>query len=258
MLYKQVGSLTMPMVGVGTCDVPEKVMSSLFQYAVSLGDNYFDSAYRYGNESFIGSCFERGDIKRNEIILGTKLSYSQQMSDDIHKAVDESLRNLKTDYIDLYFIHSPKSNTYCADWNELQSIRNKGKIRELAVSNFGINHIEQLYRATGVYPVLNQIEIHVGCYPKAVIQFCKSHNIEVQASCPLYRMYSKMTESEELIKLSLKYQKTIPQLSLRWLLQNDILSIPRTSSIEHMKENNEIFDFVIDKNDMEFMNNTII
>lgn len=258
MLYKQVGSLNMPMIGVGTYGVPEKVMPLIFQYAISYGASYFDSAYRYENESFIGRCFERGDIRRDEVLLGTKLSYSQQMFGDIHKAVDDSLRNLKTDYIDVYYIHSPKSNSYCADWEMLLGIKEKGKIRELAVSNFGITQLEELYCETGVYPVLNQIEIHLGCWPQEVIQYCKSRNIAIQASCPLSRMSKKILGNREVIKMSCKYQKSFAQISLRWLLQQNILSVPRTENIEHLKENYAIFDFNLSDDDMIILNNTTI
>ena len=246
----------MPMLGVGTFGVPENMLTTVTQCAASLGAYYIDSAYRYENESCIGQLFERGDLERSKVLLGTKLSYSQQMKSEIYKAVDESLNNLKTDYIDLYFIHSPKSNTFCSDWNKLLSIRKMGKIRELAVSNFGIDQLDQLYRDTGTYPTLNQIEIHLGFYPEDVIQYCKRHNIAVQASCPLGQMTEKLLKKEEFIMLSNKYHKSFAQLSLRWLLQKDILSIPRTSNIEHLKENYAIFDFEINQADMKLLDNS--
>lgn len=256
MLYRQIGNLDIPMLGVGTYGVPEDVMPELFHCAIAFGACYVDSAYRYENEASIGRCFERGDIIRDEIILGTKLSYSQQMFGDVYKAVDDSLSNLKTDYIDLYFIHSPKSKTYVSDWGKLLRIRDTGKIRALAASNFGINQLEELYNEDGEYPVLNQIEIHPGCLPKELIQYCKEHDIAVQASCPLGRMSEKMLKSEVMVELSGKYHKTISQISLRWLLQQGILSIPRTSSIKHMNENYSVFDYEIDRDDMKLLDNT--
>ena len=258
MWFKKLGCLDMPMIGVGTYGVNEAALSAVLQCAIPLGAVYIDSAYRYENESFIGRIFERGEIKRDEVILGTKLAYSQQQSGDVHRAVDDSLRSLKTDYIDLYFIHSPKSNTYCADWDTLLRIREKGKIRELAVSNFGTGQLDELHRATGVYPVLNQVEIHPGCYPNEVIEFCRAHDITVQASCPLGRMSDKIVNNPDLTGLAHKYQKSIAQLSLRWLLQLDILSVPRTCNTEHMTENLDVFDFEIDDHDMDILSNAVV
>lgn len=244
------------MLGVGTYGLSEDIMPEICRRAIAFGACYVDSAYRYENETSIGRCFERGDIIRDEIILGTKLSYSQQMFGDVYKAVDDSLSNLKTDFIDLYFIHSPKSNTYVSDWSKLLKIRDMGKIRALAVSNFGMNQLEKLYNEVGEYPVLNQIEIHPGCLPKELIRYCQEHDIAVQASCPLGRMSEKMLKSEVMAELSSKYQKTISQIALRWLLQQGILSIPRTSNMEHMKENYSVFDYEIDRDDMKLLDNT--
>ncbi len=253
MLYSKAGRLNLPMVGIGTYGLSEKAMNDILVAAVAYGTIYVDSAFRYDNESFIGNCLRNGKVKRNALILGTKLSYRQQVAGDVFKAVDDSLRNLHTDHIDLYFIHSPKSNTYCSDWKKLLEIKDSWKILELAVSNFNIEQIEQLVKATGVYPVLNQIEVHIGCYPKELIQYCKERNILVQASCPLKQMSLDLVSKDSVLKLSNKYNKTFAQLSLKWLMQHNILSIPRTQNVNHMKENFDILDFEIDERDMELI-----
>lgn len=251
MLYKKAGRLKIPMIGIGTYGLTQEAMNDILIAASTTYETiYVDSAYRYNNEAFIGNCLRQGKIKRNSLILGTKLSYQQQLLGDIVKAVDDSLGNLGTDYIDLYFIHSPKSNTYCSDWEKLLEIRASGKILELAVSNFNIEHIDRLVKETGEYPVVNQIEVHIGCYPETLIRYCQERNILIQASCPLKRMSLELVNNGLMLKLYHKYNKSFTQLSLRWLMQHSILSIPRTQNVNHMKENYDIWDFEIDEEDM--------
>lgn len=250
MLNKNVGNIVLPIIGLGTYDLAERDMENAIGACISKGANFIDSANRYENEALIGSTIHRLGLKREDIVLGTKLSYKQQISQSVCESVDESLGKLKTDYIDLYMIHSPKSMTYCDDWMALLTEKNKGKILEVAVSNFSIRQLEELHQVSGVYPVLNQIEVNLVHIPWELIRFCKSNNIMVQASCPLYRMGSEARSSEIVRALMTKHQKSYAQISLRWLFQRDILSIPKMSSVKHVEENTSIFDFELSEEDM--------
>ena len=239
------------MIGLGTYDLEEKKMKTVITECVSRGISFIDSANRYENEEAIGYAIEKTGLSRRSFLIGTKLSYKQQISQTVSESVDESLNKLKTDYIDLYMIHSPKSRTYCDDWLALQREKQKGKIREIAVSNFAIEQLQELYKVSGIYPALNQIEINLVRTPWDLISFCRRNGIVVQASCPLYRMKPEVIDSEIIKELINQYQKTYAQIALRWLFQKGILSVPKMSSAEHIKENTDIFDFNISDEDIK-------
>lgn len=243
MLNKKVGTLLFPVIGLGTYDLLEKDMMHIIGESINNGVNFFDSANRYNNESNLGSTIKKLGINRTDYLIGTKLSYRQQISQSVEKSVDESLKKLQVDYIDMYMIHSPKSNTYCKDWIVLQKEKEKGKILELGVSNFSINQLNELYQISGLYPILNQIEVNFTNSNLETIEFCKKNNIIIQASCPLCRMNQKIMNNNYIQLLMEKYNRTYPQIALRWLFQRDLLSIPKMSSKAHLNENIDIFDF---------------
>lgn len=251
MLTRKVGSLNIPVIGLGTYDLLEYDMKTIIQECVLRGVNFLDSANRYDNEFQLGQAIKKIGLNRSDIIMGTKLSYKQQITQTVEMSVDESLKKLQMDYIDLYLIHSPKSMTYCKDWLELQNEKEKGKIRELGVSNFSINQLKELYNVSGKYPVINQIEVNLAHFPYEVIEFCHRNDIVVQASCPLRRMDMEITREESVQQLMERYDKTYPQIALRWLFQKGIVSIPKMSSTEHLLENIDIFDFALSEKELQ-------
>ncbi len=250
MLGRNVGNLELPVIGLGTYDLAEVNMKAVIRECISKGINFIDSANRYENEAKIGDTIKNLGIKRETVVLGTKLSYRQQISQSVCESVDESLYKLKTDYIDLYMIHSPKSLTYCDDWMNLQIEKQKGKILETAVSNFTVEQLRELKSVSGVYPALNQIEVNFVHNPNELISFCMENNIIVQASCPLYRMANDVANNRTIKALIDKYQKTYAQIALRWLFQKNILAITKMSTINHIEENANIFDFNLSYDDM--------
>ena len=250
MLNKNVGNVDLPMIGLGTCDLDERVMEIVIETCVSRGVTFIDSANRYGNEETIGGAIRKIGLSRHAILIGTKMSYKQQVSQTVRESVEESLNKLKTDYIDLYMIHSPKSETYCDDWIALLEEKRKGKIREIAVSNFTERQLQDLYNVSGIYPALNQIEVNLVHIPWNLISFCRSKGIVIQASCPLYRMGFEAENSDAVKSLVDKYHKSYSQIALRWLFQKEILAIPKMSSVKHIEENVNIFDFNLSEEDV--------
>lgn len=248
MLNKQVGDISLPVIGLGTYGLSSDKISVILAQCIECGITYVDSADRYGNESIIGQAVQM--LGRKNFIIGTKLSYRQQISQPVNISIYESLTNLKIDYIDLYFIHSPKSNTYCQDWISIINARDKGLLREIGVSNFNIQQLTQLYEISGQFPAINQIEVNPNHYPEKTIKFCREHNIVVQASCPLCRMQPGEIPKRIIKDLETKYNKTYSQIVLRWQFQRDILTIPKVSSEIHMKENLGIFNFRISDADL--------
>ena len=238
------------MIGLGTCDLDEKAMETVISVCVSRGVTFIDSANRYGNEEAIGDTIRKIGLNRQAILIGTKMSYKQQLSQTVRESVEESLKKLKMDYIDLYMIHSPKSETYCDDWIALLEEKRKGKIREAAVSNFSESQLQDLYNVSGIYPALNQIEVNLVHIPRNLISFCRKKGIAIQASCPLYRMGYEAKNSNVVKSLVDKYHKTYAQIALRWLFQKEILSIPKMSLVSHVEENVNIFDFSLSEEDV--------
>lgn len=253
MLNRRVGELSLSVIGLGTYDLAEQNMKKVISDCVSRGVNFIDSANRYGNEAKIATTISSLGLKREDVVIGTKLSYKQQISQSVCESVDESLNELKTDYIDLYMIHSPKSKTYCDDWMNLQAERKKGKIIETAVSNFSIEQLQNLHQVSGIYPVLNQIEVNLIHVPWKLIYFCRKHNIVVQASCPLYRMGTEAVNNKAVKDIMSKYNKSYAQIVLRWLFQREMLSIPKMSTLKHVEENIDIFGFDLAENDIMWL-----
>lgn len=253
MLNRSAGNLLLPVIGLGTYDLAKQNMMSAIRECLDRGISFIDSANRYGNEAQIGAAIRDLGIRRDDIVIGTKMSYSQQISQSVSESVDESLASLGTDHIDLYMIHSPKSMTYCEDWMELQKEKQKGKILETAVSNFSIEQLQELKDASGIYPVLNQIEVNLVHIPWELISFCEYNNIVVQASCPLYRMGEEAMNTASVNSIMAKHNKSYAQIALRWLYQRDILSIPKMSTAEHIAENADIFDFCLSEEDMAML-----
>lgn len=255
MLSRKVGDLQLPIIGLGTFGLKEQHMQSIIHKCINEGVNYIDSANRYENEAQLGIAIKKLGIKRNEIIIGTKLSYRQQISQKVCEAVDESLEKLQVDYVDLYMIHSPKSRTYCEDWIALQTEKRKGKILEIAVSNFSVEQLKELYKVSGIYPVLNQIEVNLVHIPRELIEFCRSKNIIIQASCPLYRMGLEAVNRKNVKEVMHRHQKSYAQIVLRWLYQKELLSVPKMSIAEHLIENINIFDFELSGEDLLMLEN---
>lgn len=251
MLNKRVGSLLLPAIGLSTYDLAENDMKDVITEGVNQGVNFIDSANRYENEEQIGRAIKELGLPRHDIFMGTKMSYKQQMTQQVCQSVDESLRKLCMEYVDIYMIHSPKSKTYCDDWISLQAEKKKGKIRELAVSNFSSKQIEEIFIASGEYPVLNQVEVNLLNIPWDTFEYCEHHDIKVQASCPLYRMQLDFGKGSAVHDVMAKYHKTYPQIVLRWLFQRGLMSVPKTSSVTHLVENIDIFGFEISEEDLQ-------
>lgn len=241
----------LPAIGLGTYNLAEIDIKNVIGEGVNQGANFIDSASRYENEEQIGRAIKELGLSRNDFIIGTKMSYKQQMTQQVCQSVDESLSKLRMEYVDVYMIHSPKSKTYCDDWISLQAEKKKGKIRELAVSNFSPKQLEEIFIASGEFPVLNQVEVNLLNIPWDTLEYCELHDIKVQASCPLYRMQLDFGKGSIIGDVMTKYHKTYPQVVLRWLFQRNLLSVPKMSSIAHLLENIDIFGFELSKEDLQ-------
>ncbi len=242
--------LKIPTVGFGTWKVSDSEAPDVVEAALAAGYRSIDTAAIYGNESGVGTAIKNSDLNRSEIFLTTKVWNSEQGYDSTLRAIETSLRKLKTDYVDLYLIHwpMPAQDKYVATWKALNRLRTEGIARSIGVCNFNIDHLERLIGETGVIPVLNQIELHPYFQQKELRDFHAKHNIATEAWSPLAK--GKMLEDKVLVDLSKKYNKTTAQIILRWHFENGIIAIPKSSQTKRILENIDIFDFNLDASDL--------
>lgn len=240
--------IKMPMVGFGTYKAgDENETIDSVKCALQAGYRQIDTAAFYGNEEAIGKALKESNVPREEIFLVTKLWNDDHGYYNTIKSFNESLKRLNVDYLDLYLIHWPnKLNT--ETWKAFEDLYEQGKVKAIGVCNFKKEHLDELMKNARIMPMVNQIEIHPHLSQKEIIKYCNEKKIQVVGWCPLMRggIFSIPLMKE----LSEKYNKNIAQITLRWHLQNGVIAIPKSSKLERIKDNFDIFDFEISKEDM--------
>ncbi|BER93266.1 aldo/keto reductase [Atrimonas thermophila] len=251
MEYIQLPEGKMPVIGLGTWDLRGVQCEKAVLQALELGYRHIDTAEFYDNEEFIGKALRRSGIAREEIFLTSKVWYTHLRYAEVLKALDRSLEKLQTDYLDLYLIHWPNSEVPLEETLQaMAEAKEQGKIRHIGVSNFEIDLLEKAI-SISPYPVVNdQVEYHPLLSQKELLTYCQNHRIALTAYCPLAR---GRAVREPLIRdIAAKYGKTPAQVVLRWLIQQKmVVAIPKAASLEHQKENLEIFDFQLTEEDMQ-------
>ena len=242
--------LKIPTIGFGTWQISDDQAPTVIEAALSAGYRSIDTAAIYGNEIGVGKGIVESSVGREEVFLTTKVWNTQQGYDATLRAMETSLKKLKTDYVDLYLIHwpMPALDKYVATWKALNRLRTEGIARSIGVCNFNIDHLERLIGETGVLPALNQIELHPYFQQKELRDFHAKHNIATEAWSPLAR--GKLFENSVIISLSKKYNKTPAQIILRWHFENGIIAIPKSSTTTRILENIDIFDFNLTTEDL--------
>lgn len=242
--------LKIPTVGFGTWKVSDADAPAVIEEALAAGYRSIDTAGNYGNESGVGQGIAQSDVKRSEVFLTTKVWHTHQGYDATLRAMDSSLKNLKTDYVDLYLIHwpMPSLDKYVATWKALSRLRSEGLAKSIGVCNFHIEYLERLINETGVVPAINQIELHPYFQQKELRAFHAKHNIATEAWSPLAR--GKLFEEKIIVDLAKKHNKTPAQIILRWHFENGIIAIPKSSSMKRILENLDIFNFNLSAEDL--------
>ncbi|UED80440.1 aldo/keto reductase [Lysinibacillus sp. CD3-6] len=246
--------LEMPLVGYGVFRVPDgDDLAEAVKTAIAKGYRSIDTAQVYRNEESVGrgirAAIEEGLVSRDELFITSKvwndgLSYEETLA-----AYDSSLEKLGLDYLDLYLIHWPGLDTnYIDSYKALEKIYQDGRVRSIGVSNFHVHHLELLLKETTVIPVINQIEFHPHLTQEEVRHFCKENGIQVEAWSPL--MNGSLLEEELIQQLASKYSKTPAQIVLRYDVQHDVVTIPKTMTPARMTENLHVFDFALTDEEM--------
>lgn len=240
----------MPYFGLGVYKVEEgnEVIDSV-KTALEVGYRAIDTAALYENEEGVGKAIKESGIPREEIFVTTKVWNTDHGYEKTLKAFDKSISKLGLDYVDLYLIHWPGKDTFIDTWRALEKLYRDGRVRAIGVSNFKPHHLQTLMEHSEEKPVINQVELHPYFQQKELREFCKQHDIVVEAWSPLGR--GQVLDDPVLAEIGKKYGKTPAQVTLRWHLQNDIVIIPKSVTPSRIKENADIFDFELTAEDME-------
>ena len=231
---------------------------------MEIGYRHFDSAQAYGNECGVGEGIRTCGISREELFVTTKVAAEHKTYQDAASSIDESLRKMGLEYIDMMIIHSPQpwkdvnnSDDRCFEgnrqaWKALEDALKAGKLRAIGVSNFLREDIENIWDTAEVKPMVNQVLCHISNTPLDLIRYCQEKGIVMEAYSPV--AHGEALKNKKIGEMAKKYGVSIPQLCIRYDLQLDMIVLPKTANPEHMKTNTEV-DFVIYDEDMETLKN---
>ncbi len=243
----------MPQLGYGVYQVTQDECERCVLDALKVGYRSIDTAQAYFNEEQVGSAIEKSGIARNEIFLTSKVWIEHYGYEECKKSVYESMEKLKTDYIDLMLMHQPFGDYYGA-WRALEELYDEGKLRAIGISNFYPDRMIDIASFSRIKPMVNQIEIHPHNQQKTAKEWNEKYGIQLEAWAPFGEGRGGMFDLPELKEIGEKYNKTVAQVILRWHLQRGIVVIPKTTHIERMKENIDVFDFTLSDEDMDKIN----
>ena len=251
--------VAIPTLALGTWMIDDDKAAEAVKAAVEIGYRHIDTAQAYGNERGVGEGVRSCGVPRDELFVQTKLDAGIKDYEGAKAAIDGSLETLGLDYIDLMIIHSPQpwgnfgdTDRYfdgnLAAWKALEEALGAGKVRAIGVSNFQKADLDNLIEHATVKPMINQILAHIGNTPFELIDHAKSQGMLVEAYSPI--AHGKILDNAEIGAMAEKYDVSIPQLCIRYILQLDLLALPKTANPKHMKINADV-DFEIAAEDME-------
>ena len=241
--------LKMPWLGFGVFKISDgRDVEKAVRYALEAGYRSIDTAAVYKNERGVGKAIQESDTSREDIFLTTKVWNGDQREKRTLAAFEESLQRLETDYVDLYLVHWPVKGCYQETWQVMEEIYQSGRAKAIGVSNFMVHHLEDLLSDSQVVPAVNQIEFHPFLVQPELLKFCQEHKIQVEAWSPL--MQDQIVTEPTVQRMAEKYHKTPAQIVLRWDLQHEVVTIPKSANANRIVENAQIFDFELSQADM--------
>ncbi|PKG22420.1 aldo/keto reductase [Niallia nealsonii] len=243
----------MPWFGIGVFKVEEgqEVIDSV-KAAIKNSYISIDTAAVYGNEEGVGQAIKESGAPRENLFITTKVWNADQGYDSTLAAFETSLQKLGLDYIDLYLIHWPVKGKYKETWKALEKLYKDGKVKAIGVSNFHVHHLEDLLEDAEVVPMVNQIELHPLLSQVEIRNYCKEKNIVVEAWSPLAQ--GQLLDNKVLKEIAAAHQKSVAQIILRWDIQSEVVTIPKSIKESRIIENASIFEFELSVDEMEKIN----
>lgn len=243
---------TIPQIGLGLWQSKDEAkFKEAFKTAIKAGYNHFDSAQAYGNEQYLGEAWKASKLNRQDIFLTTKIHIGNFSPKKLHESFEESLTKLQTDYVDLLLLHFPVPLLRKKAWETLEDISTSGLAKSIGVSNYTVRHLEELKTYARQVPAINQVEMHVFLQQPELVTYCKQNNIQLEAYSPLAR--ANVMDNAEVNTVAIKHNKTYAQVMLRFLVQQNLIVIPKSVTPKRIIENIDIFDFELDETDMEML-----
>lgn len=239
----------MPQLGFGVFKVKngEETVESV-KKAIEVGYRAIDTAAFYDNEEGVGQAIRESGVAREELFITSKVWNSDQGYDSTLQAFEKSLENLGVDYLDLYLIHWPGKDKYLETWKALEKLYHDGKVKAIGVSNFQVHHLENLIANSEIKPVVNQVELHPLLIQTEIRDYCKKHDIKVEAWGPLGQ--GNLINEPTINHIAKKHGKSSAQVLIRWHLQHGIVVIPKSITPSRIEENMQVFDFSLSLNEM--------
>lgn len=246
----------MPVIGYGVFKIAPQQVTECVGVAFASGYRLIDTAASYDNETGVGLAIAQSGLRRSELFVTTKLWNSEHGYDPALRAFDQSRSRLRLEYVDLYLIHwpLPMRDRYVDTWRALERIYLGGRARAIGVSNFGIDHLGRLLAGCEVVPAVNQIEVHPGFVQDSLRAYCRARGIAIQAWSPLGQGKGLLADPT-IGAVAVRVGKSPAQVVLRWHLQRGSAPIPKSVTPARIRENLDVFDFVLGEEDMIAISN---
>lgn len=249
----------MPTIGYGTWQTPDGATTiNAVRQAIEAGYRHIDGAAVYANEKSVGIGIAESGIQRKELFITSKLWNTQRGYDTTLRAFEQTLADLRTDYLDLYLIHWPANALQFPDtwqklnsetWRAFERLADEGAIKSIGLSNFLPHHIDALNATANIAPAVNQIEFHPGVMQMECVEYCQKAGIVVEAWSPLGS--GRVLADDTLRAIADKYGKSVAQICIRWVLQHNVAPLPKSTNAERMAANLQVYDFELSSADMQ-------
>ncbi len=241
-----------PKLGFGVFQISKENCENCVLDAIKVGYRHIDTAQSYFNEEEVGNAISKCGLPRKELFITTKVWIDNYGYEKTKKSVSKSMEKLKVDYLDLVLLHQPFSDYYGA-YRALQDLYKDGKIRAIGVSNFAPDRLADIAAFNEIVPQVNQVEVNPLNQQISAQENMIKRQVQMEAWAPFGEGKNNMFNNPILLSIAKKYQKTAAQVILRWLMQRNIVALAKSTHIERMKENIEIFDFALSRKDMEMI-----
>lgn len=242
----------MPLLGYGVYKVPPAQTKESVSQALQIGYRLLDTAQFYANETEVGQAIKESELPRQDIFLTTKIWYNQAGYQKAREAIQASLERLQTDYVDLLLIHQPLGDYY-GTYRAMEEAYRQGLTKAIGVSNFTPDRLIDLCFFAEIKPMLNQVEAHVFYQQKTARKVMSKYGVQPESWGSLAQGRTNCFTDPVLLKIGQKYNKSAAQVALRFLIQSGIIAIPKSTHIERMRQNFEIFDFILNEKEMQLI-----